>query len=73
MKFVSAIFAAAAIGVAAAQEPIPDTSDECNQCKSTLDELQITWTNETTVQEIVSKIGDCTMHFCQHFAEVLCS
>jgi len=55
MKFLYSLVSLLVIG-AVAQEPIPDTTEECTECKNTLDELQIKWTNETTVDEIVSDL-----------------
>jgi hypothetical protein len=38
------------------QEPLPDTSEECVYCTDYIDALQIKWTNETTVEEILADL-----------------
>jgi hypothetical protein len=54
MKLVNSLLVSLCVAGVASQEPVPDTSEDCNECKNTLDELQIKWNNETTVDEIVS-------------------
>ena len=57
--------------------PIPDTSEQCVACESQVAQLQATWSNETTVAEILAELqNNCKTYpfmkqqVCDKLAEV---
>eukprot|EP01032_Pedospumella_encystans_P002828 gene2828-3322_t len=57
--------------------PIPDTSEQCVACESQVAQLQATWSNETTVAEILAELqNNCKAYpfmkqqVCDKLAEV---
>ena len=60
-------------------EPTPDTSEDCLSCQAYVDDLQLKWGNETTVEEILEELKDkCADEYhlkkkdiCDQIAEVL--
>lgn len=77
MKAICVIAAVLAVG--GAEEPAPDTSAECTECTDYLDELQLKWTDETTVEELLADLkAKCKDQYnlkkkdiCEKVAEVL--
>ena len=62
---------------AAASDPEPDTSEECVACENQIQQLQDTWTNETTVAEILAEMqNNCEAYpflkqdICDKIAEI---
>eukprot|EP00602_Paraphysomonas_sp_CaronLab_P008380 CAMPEP_0185024288 /NCGR_PEP_ID=MMETSP1103-20130426/7296_1 /TAXON_ID=36769 /ORGANISM="Paraphysomonas bandaiensis, Strain Caron Lab Isolate" /LENGTH=510 /DNA_ID=CAMNT_0027557209 /DNA_START=44 /DNA_END=1576 /DNA_ORIENTATION=- len=60
-----------------ASDPVPDTSEECLECQSQMQQLQDTWTNETTVEDILKEMqANCKEYkflkreVCDKIAEV---
>ncbi|KAJ1415662.1 Metallo-dependent phosphatase-like protein [Ochromonadaceae sp. CCMP2298] len=61
-----------------ASEPVPDTSELCMTCEGEVGQLQATWTNETTVAEVLKEMQhNCRAYpylkqkACDKIAEVL--
>lgn len=75
----SAILLTSLLALGAAEEPAPDTSEDCMACQSYIDELQLKWTDETTVDELLDELKHkCKDQYnfkkkdlCEKVAEVL--
>ena len=51
----------------AKEEPLPDTSEGCNLCKQTIDDLQFKWTNQSSIDSMVADlIAECDAKYSKN-------
>ena len=77
MLFLQTLTLATVVSAVLASTPVPDTSEKCLACESQVTQLQQTWTNETTVAEILAEMqNNCKAYpfmqqqVCDKLAEI---